>query len=138
MTDKITLAITGASGAQYGLRLLECVLAQGCDVDLLISKAAEVVINTETTQWQPGLGNLKVMPLHQFEGRNTALVLLSKGERFLPDQHRGGQEVLVLSGALKDQHGCYPKGTWIRSPHLSEHLPFVEEDTMILVKVGHF
>lgn len=98
----------------------------------------QVVINTETTQWQTGQGSLKVMPLHQFEGRNTALVLLSKGECFLPDQHRGGQEVLVLSGELKDQHACYPKGTWLRSPHLSEHFPFVEEDTMILVKVGHF
>ncbi len=45
---KITLAITGASGAQYGLRLLECLLAQGCHVDLMISRAAQVVINTET------------------------------------------------------------------------------------------
>ena len=51
--QKITLAITGASGAQYGLRLLECVLAQGCDVALMISRAAEVVINTETQHHIP-------------------------------------------------------------------------------------
>ncbi len=44
----ITLAITGASGAQYGLRLLECLLAENCQVFLLISRAAEVVIRTET------------------------------------------------------------------------------------------
>lgn len=48
MNKKITLAITGASGAQYGLRLLTCLLEQGCDVALMISRAAEVVINTET------------------------------------------------------------------------------------------
>ncbi len=45
---KVTLAITGASGAQYGLRLLACLLEQGCEVALMISRAAEVVINTET------------------------------------------------------------------------------------------
>src|SRR5690606_4506666 len=44
----ITLAITGASGAQYGLRLLQCLLAAACKVYLMISSAAEVVIRTET------------------------------------------------------------------------------------------
>ncbi len=44
----ITLAITGASGAQYGLRLLECLLQADYNVQLLISKAAQVVIATET------------------------------------------------------------------------------------------
>lgn len=44
----ITLAITGASGAQYGLRLLQCLLAADCKVFLMISSAAEVVIRTET------------------------------------------------------------------------------------------
>lgn len=45
---KITLALTGASGAQYGLRLLQCLLAAGYEVALLLSSAAEVVIATET------------------------------------------------------------------------------------------
>ena len=44
----ITLAMTGASGAQYGLRLLQCLLAAECKVFLLLSGAAEVVIRTET------------------------------------------------------------------------------------------
>lgn len=56
----VTLAITGASGAQYGLRLLECLLAARCRVYLLISNAAQVVLATETdvqlpeefAQWQ--------------------------------------------------------------------------------------
>lgn len=45
----VTLALTGASGAQYGLRLLQCLLAANCRVYLLISQAAEVVIHTETS-----------------------------------------------------------------------------------------
>lgn len=50
---RVTLALTGASGAQYGLRLLECLLAQGCRVDLMISKAAHLVIETETDEQLP-------------------------------------------------------------------------------------
>ena len=44
----IALAMTGASGAQYGLRLLECLLLAGEEVALMISQAGRIVINTET------------------------------------------------------------------------------------------
>ncbi|WP_438864636.1 flavin prenyltransferase UbiX [Neptunicella sp.] len=51
MTQKkrkqITLAITGASGAPYALRLLECLLKADYQVFLLISSAARVVFITE-------------------------------------------------------------------------------------------
>lgn len=46
-TDSITLAITGASGIQYGIRLLECLLRTKQQVHLLISSAARVVASTE-------------------------------------------------------------------------------------------
>ncbi len=44
----ITLAITGASGAVYGLRLLECLLKAKKTVYLVISEAGKLVINLET------------------------------------------------------------------------------------------
>ncbi|MDY6829429.1 MAG: flavin prenyltransferase UbiX [Pseudomonadota bacterium] len=44
----ITVAITGASGVQYGLRLLECLLAADRAVHLMVSKAAHRVIDIET------------------------------------------------------------------------------------------
>jgi len=50
----ITLIMTGASGAQYGLRLLECLLQSGCKVYLLLSRPAQVVINMETEHRLPG------------------------------------------------------------------------------------
>lgn len=50
----IALAITGASGAQYGLRLLERLVAADRDVQLMISKAARIVIGTETDWKLPG------------------------------------------------------------------------------------
>lgn len=45
---RVTLAFTGASGAAYGLRLLQCLLAEDCEVFVILSKAARVVIGTET------------------------------------------------------------------------------------------
>ena len=48
MPDKtITLALTGASGLTYGLRLLECLLADGRHVQVLTSQAAHVVATQE-------------------------------------------------------------------------------------------
>ena len=47
MTKTICLALTGASGMSYGLRLLDCLLAAGCKVQLLYSQAAQVVARQE-------------------------------------------------------------------------------------------
>ena len=47
MPETVCLALTGASGMPYGLRLLECLLAAGCRVQLLYSQAAQVVARQE-------------------------------------------------------------------------------------------
>lgn len=48
-TDRtVTLIMTGASGAQYGLRLLQQLVVSGAQVNLLISRPAQVVIAMET------------------------------------------------------------------------------------------
>jgi 4-hydroxy-3-polyprenylbenzoate decarboxylase len=47
MNKTICLALTGASGMPYGLRLLECLLGAGCNVQLLYSQAAQVVARQE-------------------------------------------------------------------------------------------
>jgi len=43
----ITLALTGASGMPYALRLLQCLLASGSRVYLLYSQAAQIVAKQE-------------------------------------------------------------------------------------------
>lgn len=48
MKKTITLAMTGASGAIYGLRLLEQLLQANQRVYLVLSKPAHIVINMET------------------------------------------------------------------------------------------
>jgi len=92
-----------------------------------------VVVETFSSPWLIGHGNLQVMPLHD----QTALVKWPLNERFIPHKHWGGEEIFVLQGTFMDEHGHYPVGSWIRSPHLSTHFPYVEEETIIWVKTGH-
>lgn len=44
----VILALTGASGVQYALRLLECLLNADVPVYLMVSKAAQIVLSMET------------------------------------------------------------------------------------------
>lgn len=92
-----------------------------------------IVIDTINTLWLQGQGNLEVMPLFE----QTALVKWPKNEKFISHKHWGGEEIYVLNGTFMDEYGKYPKGTWIRSPHLSQHFPYVEDETIIFVKTGH-
>jgi 4-hydroxy-3-polyprenylbenzoate decarboxylase len=43
----VTLALTGASGMPYGVRLLECLIGSGVQVYLLYSQAAQIVARQE-------------------------------------------------------------------------------------------
>ena len=47
-TRPIALAITGASGSPYGLRLLECLIEAGRQVYLMVSRAGQVVARIES------------------------------------------------------------------------------------------
>ncbi len=47
MKRNIVVAMTGASGAVYAVRLLDALIAAGCDVQLSISPAAQAVLKQE-------------------------------------------------------------------------------------------
>jgi len=51
---KITLAITGASGASYALRLIECLIAANYQLYILCSSAGRIVLDTEVGIKIPG------------------------------------------------------------------------------------
>ncbi|KNC68992.1 cupin domain-containing protein [Pseudoalteromonas ardens] len=97
------------------------------------------MIDTQNQPWHQGLvDGLTVMPLHEFKGEKVALVKWSPHTQFQSHTHWGGEEIFVLEGTFYDEHGQYPKGTWLRSPHMSQHTPFTKEDgALIYVKVGH-
>ncbi len=98
----------------------------------------ETIVSTRDAPWFPGLvEGLSVMPLFRSGTRNTALVRWAPGTHFQSHRHYGGEEILVLEGVFEDEHGRYGPGTWMRSPHLSQHQPFSQEGCLIFVKTGH-
>jgi len=95
------------------------------------------VIDTKTAPWYQGMvPGLHVMPLMQ-QGTGSTLVKWAPQTYFNPHRHHGGEEIFVVDGVFEDEHGRYPAGSWIRSPHLSLHKPFSKEGCTIFVKTGH-
>ena len=81
----VTLAMTGASGARYGLRLLQCLLSADCRVYLLLSSAAEVVIRTETNLELPdSLEDKQTFLSSTFSAEEEQLQLFSREDWFSP------------------------------------------------------
>ena len=118
--------------------------AQGCVIFVKLHQfaaddRAQIVTQTRDAQWSQGLvPGLSVLGLHEFKGEHVALVRWAPDTLFNPHKHWGGEEVFVIEGVFYDEHGEYPAGTWIRSPHLSEHTPYTKaEGALIYVKVGH-
>jgi anti-sigma factor ChrR (cupin superfamily) len=102
-----------------------------------VDQTEREVIDTRTAQWYQGLiPGLKVMPLMR-QGTGSTLVKWDPQTYFNPHKHFGGEEILVISGVFEDEFGRYPAGTWIRSPHMSQHQPFSKEGCTIFVKTGH-
>ena len=95
------------------------------------------VIDTRVAVWYPGLvSGLSVMPLMR-QGLGSTLVRWAPQTYFNPHRHFGGEEIFVVEGVFEDEHGRYPSGSWIRSPHMSLHKPFSKEGCIIFVKTGH-
>lgn len=117
---------------------------QGCTILVKLHQfdaddQVQVVINTVAAQWSPGLvAGLEVLGLHQYEAEQVALVRWAPKTQFNAHTHHGGEEVFVIEGTFFDEHGEYPAGSWIRSPHQSTHTPFTKDDgALIYVKTGH-
>ncbi len=49
----ITVAMTGASGIQYAMRLIECLIQAECNVYVLMSKPAKIVMGMDTDDSAP-------------------------------------------------------------------------------------
>jgi anti-sigma factor ChrR (cupin superfamily) len=117
--------------------------AEGCTLFVKLRHldprdSERVVIDSRQSPWHQGMvEGLKVLPLNTFETQNTALVRWAPQTFFNPHRHWGGEEIFVVEGVFSDEHGNYPAGSWLRSPHMSQHQPFSREGCLILVKTGH-
>lgn len=84
MSKTISLAWTGASGAPYGLRLLECLLKADYQVFLMISSAARVVLATENDIKLSAAPEKATEQLRAIMPASGTLTVLGKDEWFSP------------------------------------------------------
>lgn len=117
---------------------------QGCVIFVKLqqfehSDQSQIVIDTRNADWSPGLvAGLEVLNLHEFGREHVALVRWAPRTEFKVHKHFGGEEIFVIDGKFVDEHGEYPAGSWIRSPHRSGHAPYTDDEgALIYVKVGH-
>ncbi len=81
----ISIAITGASGAAYGLRLVECLIKAGEQVYLMISQPAQVVIATETDFQLKGTpSDIQQQLSEQFAAKEGQLQVFGKEQWMAP------------------------------------------------------
>lgn len=82
---QITLAFTGASGAPYGIRLLETLISTNHQVFLLISSAARVVFATEQDWKLPANPEAATQQItERFNAREGQIRVCGKDEWFSP------------------------------------------------------
>jgi 4-hydroxy-3-polyprenylbenzoate decarboxylase len=81
----VALALTGASGMQYGLRLLECLLRAERRVYLMVSQAAQVVASMETDLALPGRPDeIQAFLSRRFEARAGQLSVFGRQQWTAP------------------------------------------------------
>ena len=85
MKRHIAVAITGASGAIYGLRLIEELLAAGCRVSLMISNAGFIVLKEECgLVWAGDVAELNATIQGHFKATPDSLTFYGENDFYSP------------------------------------------------------
>jgi 4-hydroxy-3-polyprenylbenzoate decarboxylase len=83
--EKITVAITGASGSAYALRLIECLVAANVQIYVLCSSAARVVFDTEVGLKLPASPDAATKFLSdKFKAKPSQITVFGKEQWFSP------------------------------------------------------
>ncbi len=70
--------------------------------------------------------------------RATSVVQYAEGSHFHAHTHELGEEFLVLDGVFSDEHGDFPRGTYVRNPPGSSHAPHTSGGCTLFVKLRQF
>ena len=97
--------------------------APGCTIFVKLRQMAptereRIVVDSSTATWKAGdLPGVSRLPLYEVDGgESVAMERLAPGTAGAKMDCPAGEEILVLAGDLRDGHGSYGPGTWIRSP----------------------
>ena len=71
-------------------------------------------------------------------GQVTSVVRYEPQSTFPSHDHPQGEEILVLDGVFSDEHGNWPKGTYLLNPEGFRHAPFSDPGCLLFVKLRQF
>lgn len=97
-------------------------------------------VDTARTAWHAhAVAGVSVMPLYSDPGHpeEIRLVRMNAGASVPAVSFPGGEEIFVISGAFRDEHGAYQRGSWVRYPPGSGHTPTTDTGCVLYVKKGH-
>lgn len=101
-----------------------------------------VVVHGDEAEWVPSpMAGVDRRMLDRIGGevaRATSIVRYAPGSHFSTHTHDGGEEFIVLDGVFQDEHGDFPKGSYIRNPPTSSHTPGAADGCVIFVKLWQF
>jgi anti-sigma factor ChrR (cupin superfamily) len=102
-------------------------------------RTERVVIDTRTAPWMPspehGVDRIMLDREGDEVARATSIVRYAPGTTFKEHVHGRGEEILVLEGEFRDEHGAYPAGTYLRNPWGTRHSPFSPHGCLLFVKL---
>ncbi|MCG6200801.1 flavin prenyltransferase UbiX [Psychromonas antarctica] len=83
--QKITLAVTGASGSGYFLRLLNVLVEADVQIYLLLSEAAKIVLKTEENEtWPDDINELNEFLQKKYQTEERQIIALTAKDWFSP------------------------------------------------------
>ena len=149
---RLVVAITGASGAMYGIRLLEVLKEKRVETDLVITKAAETIICYETDK---SVEELKLLgtrchnpgdfmaPIASGSCKFSGMVIIPCSMKTLGGIASGFAYNLVLRAAdvaLKERRKLIlvPRETPLNVIHLKNMLKVALAGAIILPRCLHF
>lgn len=106
--------------------------------DFAVTEAVDLAAVDWVASPMPGVERKMLDRIGGEVARATSVVRYAPMSRFSAHTHDGGEEYLVLDGTFGDEHGRYPRLTYVRNPPNTSHSPIVEEGCVILVKLRQF
>jgi len=118
---------------------------RGCIIFVKLRQMPEfeterVVIDTGRCGWLPGQAHghsIQRLYSSRTSLERVALERLDAGAQLPGVELPGGEEILVLSGALADDDGTYEARTWIRNPHRHRRGLRSKQGAVYWTKRGH-
>jgi anti-sigma factor ChrR (cupin superfamily) len=87
----------------------------------------------------PSIAGVETLELYQSPSypEKMRLVRIVAGAEVPTQEFPRGEEIFVLEGTLRDEHGAYRPGSWVRFPPGSRHTPRTESGCTLYVKKDH-